>query len=225
MSAAQSGARSPRLTAVHSYPLRTGVRRRGQGAAGIRADTAPGFASAGGGDTAASFIGAAVLVATSQADLPLPESFCGFPCQLSLNYFFFFEAFLAFLFFAITGLHQRLKEAKHEARPYCDGLFDCRNEPQRTESFRLSTSGASGLEEKFVFNMSQSAKNILGGLHIIRKAARAILIADRRASDHFLFARVGKIARNDRVVPLTARRKLGKGPGSERFVWIGRSAS
>ena len=143
---------------------------------------------------------------------------------LPKHYFFFLVAFLAFLFFAITGLHQRLKEAKHEARPYCDGLFDCRNEPQRTESFRLSTSGASGLEEKFVFNMSQSAKNILGGLHIIRKAARAILIADRRASDHFLFARVGKIARNDRVVPLTARRKLGKGPGSERFVWIGRSA-
>jgi len=121
-----------------------------------------------------------VLVATSQADLPLPANFCGFPYQLSFNYFFFFAAFLAFLFFAITGLHQRLKEGKHEARPYCDGLFDCRNEPRRTESFRLSTSGASGLEEKVVFNMLQSAKNISGGLHIIRKAARAILIAKRR---------------------------------------------
>jgi hypothetical protein len=123
-----------------------------------------------------------VLVAASLADLLLPANFRGFPYQLSFNYFFFFAAFLAFLFFAITGLHQRLKEGKNEARPHCDGLFDCRNKPRRTESFRLSTSGASGPEEKFVFNMSQSAKNILGGLHIIRKAARAILIAKRRGA-------------------------------------------
>jgi hypothetical protein len=83
-------------------------------------------------------------------------------------------AFLAFLFFAITGLHHWLKEAKHEARPYRDGLFDRRNEPRRTESCCLSTGGASGLEEKYAFNISKSAKNNSGGLHIIRKAARAI---------------------------------------------------
>jgi hypothetical protein len=68
-------------------------------------------------------------------------------------------AFLAFLFFAITGLHQWLKEAKHEARPYCDGLFDRRNEPRRTESCCLSTGGASGLEEKYAFNILKPAKN------------------------------------------------------------------
>ena len=70
------------------------------------------------------------------------------------HYFFFLAAFLAFLFFAITGLHHWLKEAKHEARPYCDGLFDRRNEPRRTEACCLSTGGASGLEEKYAFNIS-----------------------------------------------------------------------
>lgn len=73
---------------------------------------------------------------------------------LPKHYFFFFVAFLAFLFFAITGLHQWLKEAKHEARPYRDGLFDRRNKPRHTESCCLSTGGASGLEEKYAFNIS-----------------------------------------------------------------------
>ena len=170
MSAVQSGARSPGLTAVHSQPARSRNSTERARCCRDQGRYCPRLCLCGRRETAASFIGAAVLVAASRADLPLPANFCG----LCFNYFFFFEAFLAFLFFAITGLHQRLKEATHEARPYCDGLFDFRNDPRRTESFRLSTSGASGLEEKFVFNMLQSAKNISGGLHIIRKAARAI---------------------------------------------------
>ena len=127
---------------------------------------------------------------------------------LCFNYFFFFEAFLAFLFFAITGLHQRLKEAKHEARPYCDGLFDFRNEPRRTESFRLSTSGASGLEEKVVFNMLQSAKNISGGLHIIRKAARAISMlngASRRSAFSFLCANCSLVSKTSGETAVSVR--------------------
>lgn len=174
MSAVQSGARGPGLTAVHSQPAQS---RNSMEKARVLPRSGQILPQA--------------LPLRAAVKLPLlhwrRRAYRSFPSRspasgdfprvlylLCFNYFFFFEAFLAFLFLAITGLHQRLKEAKHEARPYCDGLFDFRNEPRRTESFRLSTSGASGLEEKFVFNMLQSAKNISGGLHIIRKAARAI---------------------------------------------------
>lgn len=79
MSAVQPGALSSKLTAVHSLTQsEPGIGGEGQGAAGFRADTAPGFASAVGGATAAHFIGAAVLVATSRTDTPLPENLCGF---------------------------------------------------------------------------------------------------------------------------------------------------
>jgi hypothetical protein len=149
----------------------------GEGAAEVRADTAPGFASVGGGDAAASVIGAAVLVAAPRPIPPFSSrriSAGSLTDFLTSHYFFFFAAFLAFLFLAIADLRQRLKEAKHGARPYRDGLFNRRNEPRRIESFCLSTYVASGLEEKLVINMSQSAKNISGGLHRIGKAARVI---------------------------------------------------
>jgi len=115
----------------------------------------------GGGDAAASVIGAAVLVAASPADLAvfLPADFCGFPYRLSFN-----EPLLLFLRgfgFSLLRHHgppSKVKEAKHEDRPYCDGLFNRRNEPRRIESLRLSTPGASGLEEKFSFNLSRSPK-------------------------------------------------------------------
>jgi len=122
---------------------------------------------------------------------------------LCFNYFFFFEAFLAFLFFAITGLHQRLKEAKHEARPYCDGLFDFRNEPRRTESFRLSTSGASGLEEKFVFNMLQVCEKYFRRITHNKKSSKSYLIVEQRTAPrcgHFCSHVSEKIARNDRIL-------------------------
>ena len=96
------------------------------------------------------------------------------------HYFFFFAAFLAFLFFAITGLHQRLRK-QNEVRPYCDGLSNRRNEPRRIEFLRLSTSGASGPEEKSAFNISRSPKKYFRRITHNRESSKNYFAAKRRA--------------------------------------------
>jgi hypothetical protein len=83
-------------------------------------------------------------------------------------------AFLAFLFFAITGLHQWLKEAKHEARPYCDGLFDRRKNPG-TPNLVASRRVERAAQKKSLPSIFRNLRKVIReGLHIIRKAARAI---------------------------------------------------
>jgi hypothetical protein len=116
-------------------------------------------------------IGAAVLVAVSPAYLPvailLPVDLCGF---LALNLKLLLLFLGCFLGFSLLRHHwppSRVKEAKHENRPYCNGLFNRRSKLRRIESLRLSTRKASGAEEKFARICTQSAKNISGGLHII----------------------------------------------------------
>jgi hypothetical protein len=75
----------------------------------------------GGGDAAAS---SSALPCLSQLPRPIsPFSFRRISAGSltdflsTRRYFFFFAAFLAFLFLAIADLRQRLKEAKHGAHP------------------------------------------------------------------------------------------------------------
>jgi uncharacterized membrane protein len=68
--------------------------------------------------TAVSVIGAAGFAAAFPADFPalrfstaFPSGgLAGFLATSPIYFFFFFAAFLAFLFFAITSLHQKLKK-------------------------------------------------------------------------------------------------------------------
>jgi len=107
-------------------------------------------------------IGAAVIVAASPADLAvfLPADIYGFPYRLSFNepLLLLLRGFLGFSLLRHHWPPLKVKEGKHEVRPYCDGLFNRRNDPQRIEFLRLSTPGASGLEEKLAINMSQPEK-------------------------------------------------------------------
>jgi hypothetical protein len=93
----------------------------------------------------------------------LPADFCGLPYRLSFNEPLFLLFLRGFLGFSLLRHHwppSKVKEAKHEARPYCDGLFNRRNKPRRIEFLRLSTRGASGPEEKSAFNLSRSPRKI-----------------------------------------------------------------
>jgi len=113
----------------------------------------------------------------TRCPLLLVASFAGFTASSCHYFFFFFAAFLAFLFLAIADLRQRLKEVKHQVRPYCDGLFNRRNEPRRIESFCLSTCGASGLKEKLALNMLQPAEKHVGRITHNLKSGKSFFAA------------------------------------------------
>ncbi len=95
-----------------------------------------------------------------------------------IYFFFFFAAFLAFLFFAITSLHQRLK--KQAQRPSnCCGRFDRRDKPGSESLSRPAHRATENLlftalillhPQDFHFN----GKKFSAALHIISKAARSI---------------------------------------------------
>ena len=86
---------------------------------GFGAGPAPGATAVLGSERAASIIGAAgfavAFPACSQPSLLNRSLAVGGLATSSIYFFFFFAAFLAFLFFAITSLHQRLK--KQAQRP------------------------------------------------------------------------------------------------------------
>jgi hypothetical protein len=87
------------------------------------------------------------------------------------------RGFLGFSLLCHHGPPSKVKEAKHEAHPYCDGLFNRRNKPQRIESFRLSTSVASGPEEEYAFNISRSPKKYFRRITHIKESSKRYLIA------------------------------------------------
>ena len=140
-------------------------------------------------------IGAAVLVAVSPAYLPvaiLPANLGGF--NLTLLLLLLLRCFLGFSLLRHHWPPSRVKEAKHESRPYCGGLFNRRSKLRRIESLRLSTRKASGAEEEFCRICAQSAKNISGGLHIIRKAARVFFDVQASLQEETMHSRISLIA-------------------------------
>jgi hypothetical protein len=122
MSAAQSGARSPVLDRS-PFATRSGrvVHGNDQDATGFEAGPASGATATECALRVVSVTGAAGFAAA----FPVYSQPCVFSTALlrpagllatsPIYFFFFFAAFLAFLFFAITSLHQRLK--KQAQRP------------------------------------------------------------------------------------------------------------
>jgi hypothetical protein len=116
-------------------------------------------------------------------------SVAGLTASSRYYFFFFFAAFLAFLFLAIADLRQRLKEVKHGARPYRDGLFNRRKKSGRIEFLCLSTCGASGLEEKLVINMLQPAKKHVRRItHNLKSGKSFFDVVTSRSRPIFRFA-------------------------------------
>jgi len=169
MSAVQSGARKPRTDRRPiRNPLRTWSSWERPSCCGVRGRSCPGATLTDGSRTAVSVIGAAGFAAAFPADFPalrfstaFPSAVCGFSSDFSYLLLLFLRCLLAFLFFAITSLHQKLKK-QSTAPVRWQRAIHRRDEPD-SESF-LSPGGRRATR-KIIFSprnlcCSQSLKRI-----------------------------------------------------------------
>jgi len=98
----------------------------------------------------------------------------GFLATSPIYFFFFFAAFLAFLFFAITGLHHKLRKEStkpvHAATVYSVAGIS----PVDPNPFASRHWERAAWKKNFRSIFRDHRKNISAALHIIRKAARII---------------------------------------------------
>src|SRR2546427_4637915 len=114
-----------------------------------------------------------------------PTDFCGFPYRLSFNeplLLLFLRGFLAFSLLRHHWPPSKVKEGKHEARPYCDGLFNRRNEPRRIEFLRLSTRGASGPKKNLRSIYRDHRKKYFRRITHNQESSKSYLIVLKRAA-------------------------------------------
>jgi hypothetical protein len=149
-----------------------------QAAAGFGAGPAPGATATEGSRTAASVL---ALPVSPQLSRPISPPCVsrphfrrsgGFPS--AIYFFFFFVAFLAFLFFAITGLHRKLRKEStkpvHAATVYpVAGITPVEPNPFASRHWERAA-----WKKNFRSIFRDHRKNISAALHIIRKAARII---------------------------------------------------
>src|SRR5882762_3897008 len=211
MSAVRFGALAPdRPQSIHNP--RTGRER--PSCCGVRGRFCPGRDRDGGQSNRRFRFGAAGFAAAFPADFPALRFLTAFLRSggppSTIYFFFFFAAFLAFLFFAITGLHRKLRKEStkpvHAATVYSVAGIS----PVDPNPFASRHWERAAWKKIFRSIFRDHRKNISAALHIMSKAARNISRqngAKQAATDEFELHSITIITRKRHGLDTLASRR------------------